>query len=180
MDGGGRLPPFFFSLPMPTARFQFGHLLLFLTTFAVAFAAVPVKKAPAKKGPVKKAAPGKSTKAAPKAVAGKKGTKAGTRPGQKASGYRSRQLQPTKERYQEIQRALADRGYLKSEPNGVWDADSMAALKQFQTEQNLSPTGKLSSQSLIALGLGPKTAGPLVMPAAGGAGESPPGLAGRP
>lgn len=51
-----------------------------------------------------------------------------------------------------------EKGYLKSEPSGVWDTESADALRQFQTDKNLAPTGKLSSASLIALGLGPKTA----------------------
>jgi peptidoglycan hydrolase-like protein with peptidoglycan-binding domain len=76
-----------------------------------------------------------------------------------------RQLAPTPERYREIQQALADKGYLKSEPNGVWDDQSAEALKQFQTDQHLSPTGKISALSLIHLGLGPKTpAAPAVVP----------------
>lgn len=150
-------------------RYRFGHLLLFLMAFAVAFGAVPAKKAPARKGPAPKAAPKAGAKTAVKGkvaarpVAGKKG--AATKPGRPVvTGFRSRQMQPTPDRYKEIQQALVDKGYLHSEPNGVWDADSMAALKQFQTEKNLSPTGKLSSQSIIGLGLGPKTAGPLVLP----------------
>jgi peptidoglycan hydrolase-like protein with peptidoglycan-binding domain len=66
-------------------------------------------------------------------------------------------MAPTPDRYREIQQALIDKGYLKSEPNGVWDAQSQDALRQFQTDRKLSPTGKLSAASLIALGLGPKT-----------------------
>lgn len=67
-----------------------------------------------------------------------------------------RQLAPTKERYQQIQQALAGKGYYAGEPNGVWGPDSMDALKRFQADQNLTPDGKLTSLSLIALGLGPK------------------------
>ncbi|HEX4137974.1 MAG TPA: peptidoglycan-binding domain-containing protein [Bryobacteraceae bacterium] len=70
-----------------------------------------------------------------------------------------RQTVPTPDRYKEIQQALVDKGYLKSEANGVWDNDSVEALRQFQTDQKLTPTGKLTSASLIALGLGPKTDG---------------------
>jgi hypothetical protein len=66
-------------------------------------------------------------------------------------------MEPTPERYREIQQALVDKGYLKSDPNGVWDAQSVDALRQFQTDKNLSPTGKISSASLIDLGLGPKS-----------------------
>ena len=66
------------------------------------------------------------------------------------------QIQPTKDRYREIQQALADKGYLKSEPNGVWDGQSAEALRQFQTDRKLDPTGKINAPSLIGLGLGPK------------------------
>ena len=34
--------------------------------------------------------------------------------------------------------------------------DPVDALKRFQSEQSLEPTGKIDSLSLIALGLGPK------------------------
>jgi peptidoglycan hydrolase-like protein with peptidoglycan-binding domain len=64
---------------------------------------------------------------------------------------------PDADRLKEIQKALADRGYFKGEVNGVWNADSVAALKQFQTEKNLPVAdGKISALSLIGLGLGPK------------------------
>ena len=64
---------------------------------------------------------------------------------------------PAPERYQEIQLALASRGYLKPEDvSGGWDQNSMDALKKFQTAQNLDASGKINSLSLIALGLGPK------------------------
>jgi peptidoglycan hydrolase-like protein with peptidoglycan-binding domain len=66
------------------------------------------------------------------------------------------QQAPTQERYQEIQRALASKGYFQGEPNGAWGSDSVDALKRFQADQNLMPDGKISSLSLIALGLGPK------------------------
>jgi peptidoglycan hydrolase-like protein with peptidoglycan-binding domain len=66
------------------------------------------------------------------------------------------QSAPTAERYQEIQRALAERGYYNGEANGIWGVESIEALKRFQNEQHLAPTGRLNSVSLIALGLGPK------------------------
>lgn len=74
---------------------------------------------------------------------------------------RYRQAAPTPDRYKEIQQALVDKGYLKSEPNGVWDNDSADAMKQFQTDKNLPPTGKITAASLIGLGLGPKNDGNL-------------------
>jgi leucyl aminopeptidase (aminopeptidase T) len=88
-----------------------------------------------------------------KAVA-KKGKKGSARPVVPA---RSRQTSPTPERYQEIQQALASKGYLPAEQaNGQWSDGSAAALKRFQADQNLDATGKINSLSLIALGLGPK------------------------
>lgn len=66
------------------------------------------------------------------------------------------QGQPSPERYAEIQQALVAKGYLKNEATGQWTNESGAALKHFQSDQNLTPDGKLNSLSLIALGLGPK------------------------
>ncbi len=66
------------------------------------------------------------------------------------------QQAPTQDRYLEIQQALVLRGFLQSTPSGTWDAATVDALKRFQEEQNLPPTGKITSLSLIALGLGPK------------------------
>jgi len=74
------------------------------------------------------------------------------------SARRSVPATPTPQRYQEIQQALASRGYYKGEANGTWDTESVDALKRFQTDQNLPPDGKLTSLSLIAMGLGPKRA----------------------
>ncbi len=85
---------------------------------------------------------------------------------------RYRQAAPTPDRYKEIQQALVDKGYLKSEPNGVWDNDSADALKQFQTDKNLPPTGKITAASLIGLGLGPKNEGNIAA-AAGAPAASP-------
>ena len=72
------------------------------------------------------------------------------------ASWRSSQSAPTPERYKEIQQALASKGYFKDEPNGEWGPSSIDALKRFQADQNLMPDGKISSLSLIALGLGPK------------------------
>jgi len=75
----------------------------------------------------------------------------------KPTTWRNRQLAPKPERYQEIQSALASKGYLKPEDaNGAWNQRSVEALTKFQSEQNLGSTGKINSLSLIALGLGPR------------------------
>jgi hypothetical protein len=142
-------------------------------------ATTPQKKA----GPQKKAAHGttKSAKAsgAHAKTAGKHAKAAGkhgkTSQAKAAQTWRSRQLAPTPDRYKEIQSALAKRGYLNGSPTGVWDAQSADALKHFQQDQNLEPTGKLNSLSLIALGLGAKSSGAMAPP-----GASPAGIAPRP
>ena len=78
-------------------------------------------------------------------------------PAKPAVTWRNRQLQPTQERYKEIQQALLAKGYLQPEQaKGVWDQNSVGALKQFQATQNIDASGKINSLSLIALGLGPK------------------------
>lgn len=81
----------------------------------------------------------------------------------------SYQLHPDPERYEEIQKALADRGYFKGDVNGVWGDDSTDALKRFQADRKLPDDGKISSLTLIGLGLGPKHEGKLVTPPAASA-----------
>jgi len=98
-------------------------------------------------------------------------------------GRRNAQSAPTPGRYQEIQQALASRGYYTGPVDGKWNSDSVDALKRFQTDQNLTPDGKLTSLSLIAMGLGPRrangTAPPKGPPASPG--TQPPGsLSARP
>lgn len=68
----------------------------------------------------------------------------------------SYQLHPDPERYQQIQQALADRGYFKGEANGAWSDDSVEAMRRFQADQKIDDDGKIDALSLIALGLGPK------------------------
>lgn len=144
-----------------------GLWLFLFAIFVVSLALPQSTTAPAGGSPPKKGAPKKaagtsgakkttSTKTAStkKGKSSKKSVRTAAAPG------RTRQMAPTPERYRDIQQALVDKGYLKSEPNGVWDAQSGDALRQFQTDQKLSPTGKISSASLIALGLGPKTSAP--------------------
>lgn len=80
----------------------------------------------------------------------------GKTPATRYTARRNFQQKPTPERYKEIQQALVSKGYLHSEPTGEWNAESEAAMKHFQADQNLTADGKLNSMSLIALGLGPK------------------------
>jgi len=91
----------------------------------------------------------------PAAAATAKGKKTkGTRGARKAAGP-SYQPHPDPERYAEIQRALADRGYFHGEASGEWKDDSIDALKRFQADQKLPDDGRISALTLSGLGLGP-------------------------
>ena len=136
----------------------------FLLTVFFASLALPQSKTSSAKKPVRKTS------------AAAKNGKTSSKTGKRTAVTPYRQAAPTPERYKEIQQALAEKGYLKSEPNGVWDADSSAAMAKFQSDRNLSPTGKLSSASLIALGLGPSTAPIPPIPAASASGQTAPVL----
>ena len=131
-----------------------------------ASAATPTKKKTAKKRSHTVSATSKTTA---KSTTSKPATKKNTTPKSRATAAKNakgkkttrrasapRQLAPTKERYQQIQQALVSKGYFSGEPTGQWGPDSVEALKRFQADQNLTPDGKITSLSLIALGLGPK------------------------
>lgn len=138
-------------------------LFIFLVSIAAASMALPQSAGTPKKTPSKTATKS-SAKATSKKTTANTGAKTAStktgRSGKKsvrtASAPAYRQQTPTPERYREIQQALADKGYLKSEPNGVWDAASVDAMSRFQADQKQQPTGKITSASLIGLGLGPK------------------------
>jgi hypothetical protein len=161
--------------------FWFGAVTLAVGVCACIGIAQTATNAPAKKAPAKSAAAKNAVKLGPKTASG--GTRAsvasrsssggrkkattGTRAsagkpgarkpvGQRAS-WRNRQTIPTTERYQQIQTALAQKGYLRQDQaTGQWTQDSVEALRRFQTDQSLEPSGKINALSLIALGLGPK------------------------
>jgi eukaryotic-like serine/threonine-protein kinase len=87
-----------------------------------------------------------------------KSSKSSTKKGVAVAPHRSAQLQPTSDRYREIQQSLVDHGYFAGPADGNWGPDSVEALKRFQREQSLPDDGKIGALSLIALGLGPKRA----------------------
>lgn len=109
------------------------------------------KKTSSKSSPAKKSTSKAATRKAPAKSSSRYSR------GRKTTPPRPRgQMEPAPDRYREIQQALVEKGYLRSDPSGKWDADSMDALKRFQEDQNLDASGKLDSLSLIALGLGPQ------------------------
>jgi hypothetical protein len=66
---------------------------------------------------------------------------------------------PSRERTTQIQTALARGGYYKGDPDGKWDADTVAAVQKFQSANNIDATGKLDAPTLQKLGLGSDIAG---------------------
>jgi len=95
-------------------------------------------------------------KQTPATAASKKKKPAGKKSRRRAKPRSQAQTTPTSERYQEIQQAMVAKGYGPQAPNGVWGPEWSSALKRYQQDQKLEPTGKLNSMSLITLGLGPK------------------------
>lgn len=149
--------------------------LIFVLAAGFAGAAVQKKQQPARKSssaPKKRStatAQKKSSAPTARVRSSAKGTKAaarkkttrrtGTRRTAKKKSvpsWRRGQQGPTPERYREIQQALVDRGYLQGPVPENWGSESVDALKRFQRDQKLEPSGKLDSLSIIALGLGPK------------------------
>ena len=132
------------------------------TPKAVPPKATTAPRSVAKKSPVYKRSTsisrtyGKATAQKNKRIATKYKAKA---PAPRRVFYNPGQQAPSSDRYTEIERALANRGYLVKDPDGKWDQRSSEALKKFQEDQSLPADGKLSSMSIFALGLGPKRAG---------------------
>jgi len=120
------------------------------------------KRGTSKRGTSKKA----STARASTKTSGKRGTKVSSARRRRTTipSFRAGQQQPTPDRVKDIQSALISRGYMQGEADGTWGGSTVDALKRFQQDQNLNADGKLTSMSLIALGLGPKRSGLAAVP----------------
>ena len=67
------------------------------------------------------------------------------------------QTGPTPDRYREIQESLISKGYMQQgSATGTWDQSSMDAMRKYQADQKMDPTGKITAKALITLGLGPR------------------------
>jgi peptidoglycan hydrolase-like protein with peptidoglycan-binding domain len=71
----------------------------------------------------------------------------------------SSQKAPTADRIREIQSALKQQGAYDGEPTGKWDDSTVDAMKKYQENRGLNPTGKIDALTLNKLGLGSGTAG---------------------
>ena len=141
------------------------YLVLALAMFLVgtaAYAAAAPATAKKSSSSKKKTAPSATRTPSRKAAASKrsavKSSSSRKRSSRKTTAARRSPSQrtPSPDRYRDIQQALQAKGYFDGEPDGNWGPSSVAALKRFQSDQSLEPTGRINSLSLIALGLGPK------------------------
>lgn len=73
----------------------------------------------------------------------------------KSAWKRHGQQQIQQDRAREIQAALIREHYLNGQPNGVWDARTVAAMRRFQSDQGWQSKVVPDSRALIKLGLGP-------------------------
>ncbi|MFN7543045.1 MAG: peptidoglycan-binding domain-containing protein [Acidobacteriota bacterium] len=112
------------------------------------------------------ASPARAKQSAAKARATPKASHAGRRLSYKRPLHRrpSTPAAPSAERIRLVQQALIERGYLQAEATGVWNAQSVEALKKFETEQTWKADGKIDSRGLIALGLGPQYDANITLP----------------
>jgi peptidoglycan hydrolase-like protein with peptidoglycan-binding domain len=60
-----------------------------------------------------------------------------------------------RERVREIQQALIERGFLEGPPTGVYDAQTVEAMKRFQHAEGIEETGYPTAHALYRLGLHP-------------------------
>jgi hypothetical protein len=102
--------------------------------------------------------PAKKTTSAPVTKAPARLSAKGKAPARKSSAATyAHQSGPTPDRCRQIQESLIAKGYMQGEPTGVWDQNSVDAMKKLQNELNIEPTGKITSKALISLGLGPSS-----------------------
>ena len=95
--------------------------------------------------------------AAPQSSVNKKQTTSKKRRKSKATARG--QKAPTPDRIREIQSALNREGAFGGQRTGKWDDATVNAMKKFQENQGLNPTGKIDAVTLVKLGLGSDTAG---------------------
>ena len=107
-----------------------------------------------------------ATTRASKTAAGAKtgtGSKGATTKSRRGASRKSKRVKgqaaPTTERINEIQAALAKKGFYAGEPTGKWDDNSTEAIRKFQAANGLMPSGKYDALTLQKLGLGSGTAG---------------------
>ncbi len=69
--------------------------------------------------------------------------------------YHLAHLHMHRERIEQIQGALIEKGYLDGKPSGRWDERTRAAMRSFQQANGFDATGLPEAKTLMKLGLGP-------------------------
>jgi peptidoglycan hydrolase-like protein with peptidoglycan-binding domain len=69
----------------------------------------------------------------------------------KSSSMKTRHAAWTKDQIKEAQEGLSKAGLYKGKATGVMNADTRAALRQYQKKNNLPVTGRLSDSVLVKL-----------------------------
>jgi peptidoglycan hydrolase-like protein with peptidoglycan-binding domain len=99
------------------------------------------------------------TAAAPQSSTTKKKASSRSKSKKKSKPTAKGQKAPAPDRIREIQSALNREGVLEGEPTGKWDDTTVDAMRKFQEQHGLNPTGKIDAGTLNKLGLGSDTAG---------------------
>jgi len=73
-----------------------------------------------------------------------------------ATSHSAAVTMPT-ERATEIQTALIKQGYLKGDPTGAWDPQTVSAMEKLQADNGWQSRITPDARALIKLGLGPST-----------------------
>ncbi len=102
-----------------------------------------------------------------------------------SAGASASQMQHDQSTVRQAQERLNQLGYDVGEPDGMWGPQTQAALRKYQEEQGLSPSGQLDSQTVAKLGVdsvgGAGTAAGASSPGMSGSsttGTSSPGMSG--
>jgi uncharacterized protein YcfJ len=66
---------------------------------------------------------------------------------------RSQEATPSGEQIRQAQRKLNEMGYHSGHVDGVWGAESRAAITNFQASEGLAATGQLNKETMEALGI---------------------------
>jgi len=72
-----------------------------------------------------------------------------------AAGQSTAAVQLNRDQITQLQQALNDNGFDAGPVDGVFGAQTIAALKRFQTKAGLQPTGQIDQQTLTLVGMQP-------------------------
>jgi peptidoglycan hydrolase-like protein with peptidoglycan-binding domain len=125
----------------------------------LALAAVVVATGGASAGPQSSASSGASSGSGSSSTTHKSTSKKKKSAHRRSARREPFQKAPTADRISEIQTALSRGGYFEGQPNGKWDANTVAAMQKFQSANGLNSSGKIDATTLQKLGLGSSTAG---------------------